>query len=147
MKRTNLIVFAAGAVAVAAIVFALTRGGVENTPQAVTTAFYAKWLNAAAKSEGGPVTQKLHRKLDSLVTEAFAEDIDRQASGSSGVVADPVICAGEVPQGFTVVPARVDPELSVMGVMLNYYGTERIVRVTLRNVEGDWKIDSVRCGP
>jgi hypothetical protein len=119
----------------------------DATPLDITVAFYAQYIgyagyDPATETIRNPLVDGIYRQT-SLLTNDFIARLD--AMVESGLPADPILCAQDVPEGF-----------SAEEPVFNETGDEARVRVDtsfeghhfdvlLKLVEGQWLIDSVQC--
>jgi len=111
-------------------------------PEQTVQSFYNEWINSPTNliAEGGYRTMALltdnaKSKIDSVV-----RSFDGQGSY------DPVLCAQDKPQSFTLVNDSTIGDKSQVTVVENFSGRENRVTVSLIKEGATWKIDDINCG-
>src|SRR5207247_3314913 len=86
------------------------------------------------------------------LTPEFVQRVDKavaslRSEATPGPGGDPFICAQNPPSSFTVGSARVSGDQASLVVQMRYSGssTPKDLSLSLVRVNGQWKIDVVRC--
>jgi hypothetical protein len=110
-----------------------------NSPEQVVNDFYGMWIN----HEGNPMMDRVYQN-NSLVTPALSQRIDEIIAGFDMGGYDPVLCAQDIPQSFTVESVELTGNQASVLLSLDFYGFPRPVLVSLIN-NGSWKLDNISC--
>ena len=79
-----------------------------------------------------------------LTTAAFAGNLE--AGGTAKAGADPVFCAQDIPETFSVnADAQINADKAIAAVSEKFGVTEVNIQVNLANENGAWKIDNIIC--
>jgi hypothetical protein len=142
----------------------------ENGPGATTEAFYTWYLEYTIPDENGhivnPLVDRAYRGSPYL-TEALIERIDAQLA-EDHIVADPFLCAQDVPESFEAQMVEWHPSVAMMSctaeqscqaievmprravVMLRQFfaGNPRSYNITVELIaeDEDWRLDNIICG-
>jgi hypothetical protein len=132
----GLIVLAALLVS-AAVIFR-PAGLFTDKPEAVVQKFYDWYLDY----EQNPLVDKAYQSSKYL-TEDFIGKLDSITSGN--IIADPILCAQDLPEYITPGKATINDDKSSVPVTTSFEGHGFDVVLSLEN--GDWLIDDVVCHP
>jgi hypothetical protein len=101
--------------------------------------FYQMWIDYANQT-GNPLVDELYKTGDYLTENGIARlEANKTADGW---MADPVMCAQDVPQSVEVEASSVDGERANVR-MLTAWGTR--LGIDLVQVKGIWKIEAITC--
>lgn len=120
---------------------------VEKAPEQVVETFYADYLDyigdPASDTFRNPMVDRMYAERDDLTPE-FITQIDELLASFEGAGYDPFLCAQAIPESITVGAASIDGEEATVSVTTSFvnHGLE----VDLVNVDGEWKINNIRCG-
>lgn len=115
-----------------------TPGAAGAEPEEVVETFYNWYLGQAA--QGNPLVDRAYGTL-SYLDPALVEQLD-EVAGSGMRVADPVLCAQDVPGNVTVSPVTMDGDEATVSVATDLGNT---LNVQLRSVNGQWLISDITC--
>lgn len=107
-------------------------------PQHVIEGYYS-WYLEYARETGNPLVNRAYR-TDDRVTPTFKQQVDDMAGQ---LVADPFLCAQDVPEAFSVGPAYGSDGRAAAVVTTSFTGHSFLVN--LLEVDGRWQIDGVMC--
>ena len=115
------------------------------TPEQVVTGFY-DWYLAYARRNGSPLVGEAYKNSPYLSAAATHEIESILAAFGSGPGYDPVLCAQNVPLGFTLDSVEVTGETAQAFVRMDWQGAPPTSQtVSLKLLAGEWKIDSLTC--
>ncbi|MFO7696496.1 MAG: DUF3828 domain-containing protein [Anaerolineae bacterium] len=119
-------------------------------PQAVAEAFYEEWVSALQARDGGfdPLSYRDSAYLSKRLVQAVDETRAGFRSASQGAGGyDPLLCAQDVPAAWQVTEPVVDGGSAEATVQMLWTGNPMAyeVPVVLREVDGAWELDEVRC--
>jgi len=98
--------------------------------------------NPPAGSEGK--VSEFCQNNSGLTTAAFAGNLE--AGGTAKAGADPVFCAQDIPETFSVnADAQINADKAIAAVSEKFGVTEVNIQVNLANENGAWKIDNIIC--
>lgn len=123
------------------------EGGTGEAPEAVVQSFYDWYVEAAAfdpeaGSRGAPLQEGLYRDRPEL-SEAFVAELDATLADPAGLVADPLLCAQDVPETVTPGEASLEGETASVPVTTSFSGHS--FTVELVKADTGWRIDGVAC--
>ncbi len=128
-----------------------TKGGAQATatpvvtPEEAVRSFYNGYL-AHARSKGSPLADGAYKDSPYLSAAAVDGIESTLAAFGSGPGYDPVLCAQNVPLGFTVDPAKVTGDTAQVFVRMRWQDASVASQtVSLKLLAGEWKIDSLTC--
>lgn len=138
-----------------AVIAALTAAGVTVVdrraqgqgagPEAVAEAFYTEWVGALQDREGGfdPVSYR----ESAYLSERLVQAVDETRAGFNRGGFDPLLCAQDVPAAWKVGEMAVDGDYAEATIEMLWTGNPMAyeVPVVLREFNGAWKLDEVRC--
>lgn len=117
------------------ILYGTNRRVETPAPDHVVRDFYDWYLSY----EGNPLTDQAYRS-NAAISEEFVGRLDEQVSGE--LIADPILCAQDVPESVVVsTPEVLDDSASVE--VETSFGNRFTVQLILQ--ENDWKISEVIC--
>ena len=135
---------------VAAVVVGLLAAGVgpaeateEVAPEAVVTAFY-DWYLGADEERQSPLADRAYRASELLSSE-FVAEMDALLDSFERGGYDPFLLAQDVPTSLAVGEAVVLGETALVPVETSFEGHG--LSVTLKRIDGEWKIDGVSRTP
>ncbi len=111
------------------------------TPKDVVESFYS-WYTSY---EGKPLSSGAYKTSDYL-TEAFREKVDSLLASFTQGGYDPILCAQDIPQSFTVAYPEISGSIATVAVTEVYSTSENSLLVTLEKDGNQWLIDDVTCG-
>jgi hypothetical protein len=114
-----------------------------TSPEGVVQAFYNWYLGY----KGNPLATRAYRTSPYL-TPDFVQRIDNALiSLKPGIPADPFICAQNPPTSITAGTASISGDRATVVVQAHYSGSSapNNLPVSLVRVNGQWKIDDVKC--
>jgi LysM repeat protein len=109
------------------------------TPAQVVESFYSWYLEYARTHN--PLVTRAYR-TDVRLTRAFIDRVDRLVAG--GIMADPFLCAQDVPERITTGNVQVSGNQATVTVNTSFTGHSFVVNLV--QVDGRWLIDGVMCG-
>jgi Protein of unknown function (DUF3828) len=124
---------------------ARATAGASVTPEQVVKSFY-DWYLAYARRNGSPLVGAAYKASPYLSAAAVHGIESILAAFGSGPGYDPVLCAQNVPLGFTVDPAEVKGDTEQVFVRINWQDAPSTSQtVSLKLLAGEWKIDGLTC--
>lgn len=150
--------FAMSAKSLILIVTAVTMAGCStveagpapsDTPEAaaaVVESFYTEYLgyigmNRETGDFRNPLVDRAYRDMTGL-SPAYVQKLD--AMMEEGIMADPILCAQDIPAFVNVVGVEQEGDLAVAAMEDSFTGHR--FEVELKAEDGGWLISSVRCG-
>lgn len=126
-----------------------------RTPEEVVQGFYAWYLGYIGDPASGemrnPLSDGAYRSSEYL-TEGFIQQVDELIASFDQGGFDPFLCAQDIPRSFSVEPATIVPEGEEATVVVRElwnpgteYASSQEITVTLRMLDGGWKIAHVEC--
>ena len=110
-----------------------------NTPEQAVNEFYSMWIN----HEGNPMMDGVYQN-NPLITKALSQRIDEIIAGFDMGGYDPVLCAQDKPQSYTIESVELNNDQATILLSLDFYGSPRPILVALIN-DGSWKLDNISC--
>ena len=110
-----------------------------TTPEQVVQEFYDWYVSY----QGNPLAEKAYQSDTRLSREFIGRLDDFTQSGTWHV--DPVLCAQDVPNEVTALPATVSRNGATVEVNTSFTGHK--FTVELVKADGRWLIDKVTCAP
>lgn len=122
------------------------KAGPEQDATAVVEGFYAEYLGYIGQGRASgefrnPMVNRAYREMPGLAP-AFVEELD--ALVEKGLMADPILCAQDVPEFVEV--ASVKEEGSRAVVTLSDSFPSHMLTVDLDRSGAEWLITGIRCG-
>lgn len=120
--------------------------GASEEPGVVVESFY-KWYLAYP----GNVSAERAYRSSEYVTEDFVQHMDQTLGADGGFIpADPIICAQDFPQSFTLIDTRVTGQNATVVLREAWNAGTRFemahhLTIALLLVDGAWKIDRIAC--
>lgn len=118
-------------------------------PGAAAEAFYGEWIGALQDRDGGRDSglDPLGYLESSYLSERLVQAVDEVRAGFQHGGYDPLLCAQDVPAAWTVKEAAVagDTAEATIGMLWTGNPMAYEVPVVLRQIDGVWKLDEVRC--
>lgn len=122
------------------------------TPEDVAHSFYTRhlgWLVPGSESFVNPMVAKTYQH-DPLLTEEYVAEIDALLAAweaeFGGYMADPFLCAQDVPTGFTVEEARYSDDGQNADVVVRTSFANHALTLDVVQRGGEWLIDGITCG-
>lgn len=122
------------------------------TPEDVASSFYTRhlgWSMPAGKNLINPMVARTYQS-EPLLTEGYIAEVDALLESweteYGSYLADPFLCAQDIPDGFTIEEARYseDGQTADVVVRTTFPGHALTLDFVLR--DGDWLIDGITCG-
>ncbi|MDF1497059.1 MAG: DUF3828 domain-containing protein [Patescibacteria group bacterium] len=110
-----------------------------NTPEQSVNEFYGSWINY----EGNPMVDKIYRN-NPLITAGLTQQIDSILASFDKSGYDPVLCAQDKPQNFSLGVVTVDGNNASVVLTENFGGSEKNIIVSLKK-DTNWQIDNIIC--
>jgi hypothetical protein len=118
------------------------------TPLEVVEEFYTAYFTALTPDAAGnfenPVTEGTFREMGALSDDLIGQ-IDARRSAPEGMMADPFLCAQELPDDFSVILAEESDSAAVVLLGERFDLTIRNITVQLENGADGWQISDVLC--
>ena len=108
-----------------------------SAPEQVVQEFYDWYVSY----QGNPLVDKAYQ-TNELLSPAYLAHLDDFTQGGEWRV-DPVLCAQDVPNEVTALPAVVAGNGATVEVNTSFTG--HMFTVELANIDGNWLIDKVTC--
>ncbi len=119
--------------------YAFKLVGSKNTPEQAVNNFYQEWIN----HDGNPMVDKIYSD-NPLVTASLSQQIDSILASFDKGGYDPVLCAQDKPQNFSLGQVTIDGNNASVVLTENFGGSEKSIIVSLKK-DFDWQIDNIIC--
>jgi hypothetical protein len=116
----------------------LTTPPEPTPPEALVRQFYQEWIT----TEGNPIQLRAYDNTD-YVTPDFIQRIDQRISEQDSIVADPLLCAQDMPTQIEVGEATITGDTARVTVQTDLVG--HTFQVELVRPVKDWRINNVIC--
>lgn len=118
-----------------------------TSPEDVAGSFYTGYIGYpfAGDEFRNPMLDGIYR-ASPLVTERMIAQADALITPEEIIIADPFLCAQDIPTGFTVEPARYSGDDTEADVVLRTTFENHAVTVLLVRQDEAWQINDVICG-
>lgn len=130
-----------------AAAFSAGSSAESGTPETIVESFYNWYLETIDRQEDGSFHNVLVEgdyRSSPYLTDELKSQLDTQVSG--GLLGDPLLCAQDIPQSFTVGTADLAPQSNEARVPVETSFEGHHFVVWLQQVEGQWLIGGVICG-
>ena len=98
------------------------------------------FYNGYIQYDGNPLVDKAYQS-NAFLSDDFIVFLDEFTS--EGMMYDPILCAQDIPQSITVGDPIPSGDRVTVPVKTSFEGHH--FEVELKQVDGEWKIDNVRC--
>lgn len=116
-------------------------------PSQVVQNFYTEWISYSGEPPTrNPITDRIYQ-TSGYVTDSLVKQLDETIESFEGGGYDPVLCAQDRPESFSVQPAVVKGETAEVTVREDFYGEIKDVKTELVLQDNSWKIDKIICTP
>ncbi len=114
-------------------------------PEAVAEAFYNEWIGALQARDAG--FDPLSYRDSAYLSERLVQAVDEQRAGFQQGGFDPLLCAQDAPAAWAVKDTTVNGDYAEARVEMLWTGNPMAyqVPVVLREADGIWSLDEVRC--
>lgn len=120
------------------------------TPAGVVSRFYEQYIaygryDPTTGTARNPLQDGAYRDAD-LLSASLIADLDGLVAAGGGI-ADPLLCAQDLPAGVGADTIRADEETALVALRQYFSGmaSPRTIAVALVQEDGGWRIDGVRC--
>jgi hypothetical protein len=114
-----------------------------TAPEEVVDSFYV-WYLDYAQTTGNPLVDGVYQGRPELAA-AFILRVDAQLEQPDGAMADPFICAQDVPTSFSLSPPEIEGDRAMVTVETSF--ANHSFDVILQRENEQWQIESVLCSP
>lgn len=118
-------------------------------PQEVVDGFYTWYLAYLTPDAQGnfanPLVDRAYRESSFLTADLIAR-LDAMLESDELLLADPFLCAQDIPQGFATALIEQDEATATVLLEQHFGLSDHPVTVTLRATDTGWRIDAVTCG-
>ena len=124
------------------IIFYVTKNTTEEvqTPHTVVQEFYNEWI----EQKGSALLDETYKNDDRL-TSTLIQEIEGMRSSFENGGYDPILCAQDFPNSFSLDTASTDNNQSTAYVAMDFGGNIQTVTVGLILDSQTWKINSITC--
>jgi hypothetical protein len=114
-------------------------------PEEVVEDFYSFWMSYPEEPGGNPIAERAYQSRDD-VTESLIYQLDEVVNSFAGGPGyDPVLCSQDFPAKISFKETEKKEDLATVMVEQDFYGSPKSLMVSLKLIDGVWKIDEIDC--